>query len=270
MKSLSPNTFLVALMNNKADFLIAQNKGWYRIPTKQAPKNLREGIVDYISFYHTKIFERDKYSIRYYAKVKNVEIVSRKELFPDEPYNYKKAHKEYYKISFSTLQELAKPIPSHRGRRILFIPTTFQKIMRATELNHLFNESPLEEILWEQLIDKGIQAERQFLLQTDDKNWILDFAIFCKNGKINVECDGNEFHTSYDHVIYDKFRNNEIESVTGWSVLRFPTVRLEKEMEYCIKTIKRRIYLFGGQQLADGSIQQDMYKSFNENQLNLF
>jgi very-short-patch-repair endonuclease len=270
MKSLSPNTFLVALMNNKADFLTAQNKGWYRIPTKQAPKNLRDGIVNYISFYHTKIFGQDKYTIRYYAKVNNIEIVSRKELFPDEPYNPKKAHKEYYKINFGTLQELEKPIPSHRGRRILFIPTTFQKVMRATELNHLFNESPLEEILWEKFLEHKISTERQFLLQTDEKNWILDFAIFCKNGQINVECDGNEFHTKYDHVIYDKFRNNEIESVAGWSVLRFPTVRLEEDMEHCIQTIQKRIYLYGGQKMPDGNIVQEFYKSPDNKQLNLF
>ena len=76
MKSLSPNTFLVALMNNKPDFLIAQNEHWYRIPTDKAPKNLREGIVQYIAFYQTKVFNNDKHIIRYYGKVKKVEIKS--------------------------------------------------------------------------------------------------------------------------------------------------------------------------------------------------
>lgn len=270
MKTLAPNTFLVALMNNKADFLIAQRDGWYRIPTDKAPKNLREGIVEYIAFYQTKVFGDDKYLIRYYAKVVQVKIASRRELFPHELSNSSKAHKRYYKISFEKLNELIKPIPSFRARRILFIPTTYTKFMNATEINHLFNESPLEEMLWEQFLQSGIKAERQFLLQTDQRHWILDFAIFCKNGQINIECDGNEFHTKYDDVIYDKFRNNEIESVTGWSVLRFPTVRLVEEMQHCIQTVKKRIYLYGGQKLADGTIQQDIYQSPNSNQLTLF
>lgn len=270
MKSLSPNTFLVALMNNKPDFLIAQNEHWYRIPTDKAPKNLREGIVQYIAFYQTKVFNNDKHIIRYYGKVKKVETKSRKELFPNEPLNSKKSHKTYYKISFESLNELAKPIPSYRARRILFVPTTYDKFMKASEINHLFNESPLEEMLWEQFLEHKISTERQFLLQTDDKNWILDFAIFCKNGQINVECDGNEFHTKYDHVIYDKFRNNEIESVAGWSVLRFPTVRLVEDMEHCIQTIQKRIYLYGGQKMPDGNIVQEFYKSPDNKQLNLF
>ena len=269
MKSLEPNNFLVALMNNKADFLIAQKQGWYRIPVDKAPKNLREGIAEYIAFYHTKIFQDEKYSIHYYAKIEKVIEAKRKDLFPDEPQNIKSS-KVYYKICFKELTKLVIPIPSNRGRRILFIPTTRIKFVNAKEINYLFNESPLEEILWENMLKANISAERQFLLQTNDKNWILDFAIFCRNGQINIECDGDEYHTKYVDVMYDKFRNNEIESVTGWSVLRFPTAAILKEPEHCLRTIKRRIYLFGGQKMPDGTISHDIYSSPNDKQLSIF
>lgn len=269
MKSLEPNNFLIALMNNKSDFLIAQQQGWYRIPVDSAPKNLREGIVEYIAFYHTKLFVEEKYAIHYYSKVEKIVKVSRKELFPNEPFSTKSS-KLYFKICFKNLSKLVSPILSNRVRRILFIPTTYNKFVHAKEINHLFNESPLEEIIWKNMIATNIIAERQYLLQTNNKNWILDFAIFCRNGQINIECDGDEHHTKYDDVLYDKFRNNEIESVTGWSVLRFPTVSVLNEPENCIRTIKRRIHLFGGLKLPDGTISQDIYYSPNDNQLSIF
>ena len=269
LKTLEKNTFLIALMNNKADFLIAQKQHWYRIPVDKAPKNIREGIVEYIAFYHTKVFNEEKYSVQYFSKVEKIIKIKRKYLFPNEPIN-PKSSKEYFQICFQELHKLGVPIVSKRVRRLLFIPTTYDKFMKAKEINHLFNESPLEEIIWDKLIESDISAERQFLLQTNDKNWILDFAIFCRNGQINVECDGDEFHTAYDDVLYDKFRNNEIESVTGWSVLRFPTFRIVEEPENCIRTIKRRIHLFGGLKLPDGTISQDIFHSPNSNQLTIF
>ncbi|WP_375559919.1 DUF559 domain-containing protein [Bernardetia sp. OM2101] len=94
------NNVLVALMNNKKDFLIAQEKGWYRIPVKSAPKNIRDTtIVKYLAFYQTKVFGAEKYTIKWYAEIKNIKRVLRKELFEDEPQN-SKSNKEYYKIEF--------------------------------------------------------------------------------------------------------------------------------------------------------------------------
>jgi hypothetical protein len=53
MKHLESN-LLVALMNNKVDFEIAQTQNWYRIPVDKAPQIVREEKVRYLSFYHTK------------------------------------------------------------------------------------------------------------------------------------------------------------------------------------------------------------------------
>jgi len=74
----------VALMNSRKDFEIAQTQNWYRIPVKSAPGIVKTGMIHTIAFYHTKAFDEDKFSIRYYAPVKNVSVVKRKELLPDE------------------------------------------------------------------------------------------------------------------------------------------------------------------------------------------
>lgn len=245
MAEYPQNNVLVALMNNKKDFLIAQEKGWYRIPVKSAPKNIREEIpVKYLAFYQTKIFGVEKFTIKWYAEIKNIAKVFRKDLFQDEPQN-SKSNKEYYKIEFDKLLQLKQPIVSKKGRRILFIPTTEQKFFGATEINYLFNDSPIEDKFWEALVDHNIEAERQYFITAQGKNRFLDFAIFCKDRNINVECDGDEYHTKVKDVKYDKIRNNEISSL-GWNVLRFTTHQIESDLEQSILLLKDTINKAGG------------------------
>lgn len=263
-----PNDTLVAAFKEKKNYLIARDQGWYHIPV-HSPVNtmIEEGRVQYISFYFKKVFDSWKFSVRHVAKVENITKVKRKILFPEDIMD-KKSDVLYYKISFNRLYDLPKPIISHRGRRILFIPTTLHKIKHATELNDLFADSPLEDLLWTELKKQNLPAERQFNLQTNEANWICDFAFFCKSGTIDVECDGDTYHMRPDQVIYDKGRNNEITAVANWAVLRFTTKHLMEEMDHTIRTIKRKIDKFGGLHYA----QEDAYRyvSRSNGQLGLF
>lgn len=262
------NDTLVALFKDKNDYLIAQNQRWYRIPTtSRLPAMVQDGSIRYIAFYFKKSFDNLKYSIRQYASVVSVTRVSRRNLLPDQPY-HPKADQLYYKISFGPLEDLPKPILSHRGRQILFIPTTFDKLIRADEINDVFADSPLEDRLWKELKRNNLPAERQFFLKTNQENWICDFALFCKKGNINVECDGDEHHMKPEQVIYDKNRNNQISAVADWTPLRFTTKHLYEEMPKTILTIKRKIDKLGGLHYA----QEDTYRyvSKQDGQLGLF
>jgi len=262
------NNVLEVLVKDKTDWLIAQTEGWYRIPTdSRTPANLRENEVEYISFYFPKKFGDDKYSIRFYAQIIDIQKVYRKSLFPNESTN-SKSDKTYYKISFLPLIALAKPIISNRGRMLLFIPTTLEKLINADELNDIFNDSPLEEKLWQKLKSEKLPAERQFYLKTDEKSWVCDFAMFCKTGKIDIECDGDEHHTSHEAVFYDKTRNNEIESIANWSVLRFTTKHLTEQLDDSIQKIKQKIDHLGG--LYYAAEDQYRYVSKPDGQLRLF
>ena len=112
----------------------------------------------------------------------------RRELFPDlqgDP----KAEREYYKIEFHPLCLLPEPIRCRRLRRILFISTTFLRFQQAQEINDVFHESPLEELLWETFKAERIEAERQYRVETGSQFFYLDFALFCKERKIDEVFD---------------------------------------------------------------------------------
>lgn len=261
---------IVALVKDKADFLIIQNEKWYRIPTKTkvTPPNVRNKTAEYIAFYQGQKFTKGISQIKYYAEILEITVVLRKDLFPQETEN-SKSKEEYYKIRFGKLEELKQPIISLRHRFMIFMATTFDNLLSATEINGLFKGSYLEDKLWEALIAEKLFSEREYHIKTDGKDWIFDFAFFCKTGNIDVECDGDAYHTKYDDVMYDKKRNNEVSAVANWRVLRFSTKQIEQELENTILTIKRQIDNLGGLQNA---AKLDEYNYvFNKNdQLNLF
>ena len=239
-----PNDTLVAIMNSVKDFEIARNHNWYRIPVKSAPPIVKDKSIKYLAFYHTKIFKDEKYSIRWYAKVNNIDIVSRKDLFPDEKQN-EKTGKKYYKVNFENFKQLTNPVISQTGRRIVFIPTNRYKLFFASELNDIFNNSPLDNELWNVFVKKNIFAEREFYINLNDKNFCLDFAIFCKKGNIDVECDGDEFHLKPEAVKNDKKRNNILSS-NGWSVLRFTTDDIKYSLKETVSCVQETIKTYGG------------------------
>jgi very-short-patch-repair endonuclease len=245
-KPYPPCDVLVALAKEPSDFYIAQTQQWYRIPTSsRLPVMLRAQTARIIAFYFPEKFKELKSSIRFFAPITGIELVSRQQLFPTETPNSKSA-KQYYKISFGPLQELPKPIFSYRPRFILFIPTTWEKFSQAEELNDLYHESPLEDKLWLELKRHNLPAERQVLLPTTGKHWICDFAFYCAKGKIDVECDGDSYHMHPDAVRYDKARNNEITAVAGWDILRFTTRNIEEELPQTVHFIKSKIDRLGG------------------------
>jgi len=248
MKPVMKRDFLIALMRDKRDFKIAQEQHWYRIPviTKQTPKSVIDKSLRHIAFYHTNVFGQYAHSIRWYGEVKNISIVKRKELLPELP-NDPKAEHDYYKIQFGELQAREQPIISRRPRRILFIPTTMLHFELAHEINEVFYESPLEEEFWKALRGEKIEAERQYFFEEGKKRFCLDFALFCKSRNIDVECDGDRFHLDASDVKRDKKRNNILESF-GWSVLRFTTDEIQKNLGEAIQQIKKTINQLGGLQ----------------------
>ena len=261
---------IVALVKDKADFLIIQNEKWYRIPTKTkiTPPNVRNKTAEYIAFYQGQKFTKGVCQIKYYAKILEVTVVLRKVLFPQEVEN-SKSEEEYYKIRFDELEELKQPIISLRHRFLIFMATTIEKLSTATEINGLFDGSYLEDKLWAALVAEKLFPEREYHVKTDGKDWIFDFAFFCKTGNIDVECDGDAYHTEYEDVISDKKRNNEVSAVANWRVLRFSTRHIEKEMENTILTIKRQIDKLGGLQNPSKPDEYN-YVSKKNDQLNLF
>ena len=245
-KTESRGEVLVAIMNNLLDFAIARDKHWYRIPVLSVERLLKDcWPPQWLAFYQTKFFGKEAHAVSYYARVLEIRQVSRWQLFPDEPHN-EKSQKRYYQLILSPLERLPSPILSPRWRRMVFIPTTWIKLTRAVEINDLYDESPLEDRLWAELKKFEIAAERQHFVKTKDRWYTLDFAVFCGQGKIDVETDGDTWHADRARIPLDNQRDNNLTGL-GWSVLRFNGQQVrESAVEYCIPSIMETSNRLGG------------------------
>jgi very-short-patch-repair endonuclease len=237
---------LVAIMNNPLDFAIAQDRHWYRVPVSSAEKWLKvRWPPQWLAFYQTKIFGEEAYAINYWAEVLGLRQVARWQLFPDQPRD-ERNNRRYWQISLGPLQRLSTPIFSRRWRRIVFIPTTWQKFDSAVEINDFYDESPLEDLLWAEFKRWKIQAERQEFVKVVDSDYVLDFAIYCGTGKVDVEADGDTWHANPEKAVQDNRRDNALNAV-GWKVLRFTSYQIREEVsDYCLRTVVDTVNNLGG------------------------
>jgi len=256
---------LIALLKEKSDFAILREQGWYRIPVASAPKRWPP---KWLAFYQPKVFKEESFRVRHYGEVADIQVVLRSELFPNE-FESARSDQRYYKLTLKRLEALDQPILSPRPRRLVFIPTTWEKFELAGQINDLFDDSPLEDALWQQLKRLSIQAERQWELITEEQRYFLDFALFCTKAPIVVETDGDTWHTVPDRANQDYVRQNAVES-RGWHVLRFNSKEIREGMEtYCLPEIQKTINKQGG--LSDeGLVPRIFYPKTGATQLSLF
>jgi very-short-patch-repair endonuclease len=264
----SPNTVLVALLPTVADWTLVRDKGIYRIPVRTAPKSVSEGTLTHIAFYFPMAFGAEACTIRWYAPINSLVIRKRREVLPDQPM-HPNADSDYFIVGCRGLQELPRVIPSRKPRRLLFIPTTMKKLLSAPEINFLFSDSPLEELLWTELLRAGIPSERQFDITVGPQRFKLDFAVFCKECNIDIECDGDKYHMSPDAVERDKRRSNALTS-HGWADLRFTTTQLTTGMAATMSLVSDTINRYGGLQDPDDPNQYRYVKPPNDPQPRLF
>jgi very-short-patch-repair endonuclease len=223
-----------------------QRDGWYRIPVSSVNRFLKDRWPpQWLAFYQTKVFGSEAYAITYYGRVKGMRVANRRQLFPNELPN-KKRDRRYYQIHLESLEQLAQPIFSRRWRRIVFIPTTWAKLMNAIEINDLYDASPLEDRLWAIFKRHKIEAERQYDVKGANQWYLLDFAVLCEEGKLDVETDGDTWHANPERSVVDNQRDNELTGL-GWSILRFTTAQVrEQAEEYCVPRIMETINRLGG------------------------
>jgi hypothetical protein len=175
---------IIAIMNNHRDFQIARDEGWYRIPVEHAPESIQE--ADVIAFYFTRAFGEDKWSVRWYAPVRGYELVHRTDLLPEED-DHPRADNVYYKVQLGPLQELERPIPSLRWRRIVFIETSWDRFISAHEINDLYASGA--DGLYVTLKEAGFHPEREFLFREGKTEYMVELAIPCQEGTVTIAVD---------------------------------------------------------------------------------
>lgn len=237
---------LVAIINNKLDFAILRENSWYRIPVASVEKWLKEKWPPkWLALYQTLAFDAEKHAINYFAQVLDIRLVYRWQLFPNEPKDAK-SNRRYYQVFVKSVQLLPKPIYSRRYRRIIFIPTTWEKFVGASEINDLFDESSLEDKLWAEFKRHDIPAERQEFIIARKNDYVLDFAVYCAKGNIDVETDGDFWHITPEQAEKDNRRDHDL-NTAGWEVLRFSEKQIrETAAQYCIETVAENINKLGG------------------------
>jgi hypothetical protein len=168
---------LVAVVNNPRDLEIARLLGWYRIPLRTAPKIV---AVDFLAFYQTGAFEDEKWRIQYIAPVKGHELTTRAELLKTEP-DHPRAKEEYYKIQIGPLERLPLPILAETWRRITFLYTTGEYLLRATAVNDLVVQSDERQVLWLALRERASQEYgQQDLTDVDIPHEVLELLLGIK------------------------------------------------------------------------------------------
>lgn len=243
---------LVAIVNNQADFTTALTNRWYRIPATSKQRWLaRQWPPRWLALYQTACFGPEKYAVAYYAPVQSIRYLTRRELFPNHPLDAR-SHQYYYQLLLGSFERLHKPIVSQRLRRIIFIPTTWNKFYAATEINDLFDDSPLEDVLWAALKAHYIPAERQEFTTVRTQHFAPDFTVRCGKGKLAIETDGDVWHANPERATGDTERDNALKTA-GWNLLRFSTKHIREGLEsYCIPTIVQAINTLGG--VDDGGL----------------
>ncbi len=156
----SSDLILVCLAPSPRDLEIARLLGWYRIPLRSAPKVV---AVDRLAFYQPASFGEHAGRIEFTAAVTGHELTTRQELLKDEP-DHPRAREEYYKIQLGSLERLPEPIHADRWKRLTFMYTTGEYLLKAQDLNDLVVKSDERSTLWQSLRERagaaqGYQAE---------------------------------------------------------------------------------------------------------------
>ena len=159
--TVSPTSLiLVAFLPTPRDLEIARLLGWYRIPLRSAPKVV---AVDHLAFYQPASFGERGGRIEFLSEVRGHELTTRGELLRDEA-EHPRAREEYYKIQLGGLEKLNEPIVAEKWRRVTFLYTTGEYLLKAKSLNDLVVAGDERQTLWRSLRER---AENEQLYKVD-------------------------------------------------------------------------------------------------------
>jgi hypothetical protein len=146
---------LVCVLPEPRDLEIARLLGWYRIPFRSAPKVV---AVDFLAFYQPGTFGESGGRIEYLAPLRGHELTTRGELLRDEP-EHPRAGEEYYKLQLGPLERLPQPVTADKWRRLTFLYTTGEYLLKARTLNDLVVQSDERQLLWQSLRERAVHQQ---------------------------------------------------------------------------------------------------------------
>jgi very-short-patch-repair endonuclease len=233
-------TALIAVLKAPGDLAAARDH-WYRIPLKNAPKH----AFTHIAFYQPACFKPEGKRIACYARVTGRSTCRRIDLFPGEP-AHPAANRFYLKYSLGRLIKLPRPVLNTSGTRVVFGYAPLSRLKRAADLPAVFNTVPVENLMCAALKAAGLPFRREHvILHRRRCKYRLDFALFCKRGRLDIECDGRRFHGNPAQHAKDVYRDKWLKR-HGWATLRFGEHEIYSDVAVCLGEINTAIAFYGG------------------------
>ena len=154
---LTPTSLvLVCLLPTPRDLEIARLLGWYRIPFKSAPKVV---AVDYLAFYLAWQFWRIRARrSSTWRRSRGTNSPPASNCCATNP-TIPRANEEYYKIQIGALEKLAQPVKAEKWRRITFLYTTGEYLLKAKTINDLVVHSDERQLLWRSLRERAVNGQ---------------------------------------------------------------------------------------------------------------
>lgn len=231
---------LVCVLKSKRDLRILLKENWYRIPVAFLPRRK----FAYLAFYQPAEFGRFGKRIQYYARALSSRTVKRIELLPKER-SHPCAHDDYLKIELAWVKRLAHPIKNIIPRRVSFGFTSLKSLLKAGDILELYGVAPTEQIVERGLHRLGIKTEKELTISKDGKRYRLDLAVFCRNGRIAIECDNRKAHSGAQ-LEKDKLKDKFLKR-NGWQLVRLTESDITERLDYCLGQVEKVANSLGGQ-----------------------
>lgn len=240
-KGQNKKDVLVAVLKSRSDLKILLNEKWYRIPVASTPKR----VFNFIAFYQPAVFGKSGMRINYFAKVSKIRITKRITLLPKES-THSGAQKDYHQYEFNKIERLPRPVKNIIPRRVSFGFTDKKSLLNSTNILELYNVPATEKILEDGLKSLGLQVKKEYVVMCRKKRYRIDLVIFCKKGKIAIECDNTKAHSSAVQKQKDKMKDSDLKKL-GWKVLRFNEKDIVEDLNKSMIIINRLVSSLGHQ-----------------------
>lgn len=96
--------------------------------------------------------------------------------------------------------------------------------------------TPIEQKMYHALLKAVYKPMPQFKV----KPYRLDFAIIHNGIKLDIECDGKDYHSTPKQKAHDRKRTRYLKN-KGWEVIRFSGRQIYKDIDRCIARINAKL-----------------------------
>lgn len=248
---MSGDRVLVAWIPNATDLRYFEEEHWYRIPLDVKLTQLGEWRrPGWVAAFEGARASGSRQQVARYARVLDIVERTRAELLGGEAAGPKQGRR-YYQLKLGPVQYREPLVPSRNRRRTTFVWTKLRKLLDAQEFNDIFDDSPFENQLWDRFKEEGIAAERQWPESVDGRNYVLDFALFCRKRNLDLEVDGVQHHSVQANSEHDSDRDSDL-GRKGWAVHRIRVASYRRDPNGQFRQLCESIEQYGGVESSGG------------------